>query len=256
MKLTIITINLNNLNGLKNTIESVKSQTFLQFEYIIIDGKSNDGSVDFIKNECGSFARVISEPDTGIYNAMNKGIYLAKGEYIQFLNSGDRLSCKKTLENLFSIIDSRPDIDFFYSDVIMKGSNKIYSYPSDLSFEYFYNYTINHQATIFKRNLFLKHGYYSEKYIIVSDWEFYLKILFIHRCKFLWVQQPIVEFDFKKGVSTSKTNKELILSERKTVLNELFPYFILDYEKWSYIQRSTTWKFIKRLNAIKKYILR
>ena len=97
MKLTIITINRNNASGLEKTMESVLSQTCMEYEYVLVDGASTDASVEVIKRFANSFGgrlKWISEPDKGIYNAMNKGIRLAGGEYVQFLNSGDRLAGK------------------------------------------------------------------------------------------------------------------------------------------------------------------
>ena len=90
-KLTIITINYNNLEGLKRTVESVINQTWQEFEYIIIDGGSSDGSAEYIESQSGNIDYWVSEPDKGIYNAMNKGIVIATGEYLLFLNSGDHL---------------------------------------------------------------------------------------------------------------------------------------------------------------------
>ena len=89
MKLSIITVNLNNLEGLKKTYESVVSQTFTDYEWLVIDGGSTDGSREFIEQHQDKFAYWCSEPDKGIYNAMNKGIVRAKGEYLNFMNSGD-----------------------------------------------------------------------------------------------------------------------------------------------------------------------
>ena len=96
-KLSIITINLNNQSGLIKTIQSVISQTFKDFEWIIIDGDSTDGSKELLKKHIQHFTHCISEKDNGIYNAMNKGIKLAQGEYIYFLNSGDYLCNKDTM---------------------------------------------------------------------------------------------------------------------------------------------------------------
>ena len=88
-KISIITINYNNCEGLRRTIESVVNQTCRDFEYIIIDGGSTDGSVDVIKRYADNIDYWVSEPDKGIYNAMNKGIRMATGDYVQILNSGD-----------------------------------------------------------------------------------------------------------------------------------------------------------------------
>ena len=102
MKLSIITINYNNLEGLKKTYESVVCQTWTDYEWIIIDGGSTDGSREFIEEHQDKFAYWCSEPDKGVYNAMNKGIAKAQGEYLNFMNSGDRFYDHQTLNEVFS----------------------------------------------------------------------------------------------------------------------------------------------------------
>lgn len=113
MKLSIITINLNNLEGLKKTFESVFNQTFTDYEWIVIDGGSTDGSREFIEAHQDSFSYWSSEPDRGIYNAMNKGILQANGEYLSFLNSGDYYADSETLANVFCT-NHEADILFGY----------------------------------------------------------------------------------------------------------------------------------------------
>jgi glycosyltransferase involved in cell wall biosynthesis len=114
-KLSIITINYNNADGLQKTIKSVISQTFKNFEYIIIDGHSSDKSIDVIKENENYFAYWCSEKDRGIYDAQNKGIQKAKGDYLLFLNSGDCLENEKVLEKVFALT---PKEDLLYGELI------------------------------------------------------------------------------------------------------------------------------------------
>ena len=102
MKLSIITINFNDAKGLEKTIQSVINQTYKDFEYIVVDGASTDGSVDVIKKYSNKLTHWVSEPDTGIYNAMNKGTRMASGEYCLYLNSGDFLADNDVLEKAFN----------------------------------------------------------------------------------------------------------------------------------------------------------
>ena len=95
--ISIITINFNDKIGLQRTFDSVFAQDFNDFEYIVIDGGSNDGSKELIEENTDKISYWISEPDKGIYNAMNKGIKVANGEYLLFLNSGDKFYNKKSL---------------------------------------------------------------------------------------------------------------------------------------------------------------
>ena len=132
---SIITINRNNLVGLRRTIASVLSQTWKEFEYIVIDGDSSDGSDEFIRTKDSLIDKWISEPDTGIYNAMNKGIKMASGEYLLFLNSGDELYSSNILEQNK---DDIKEVDLVYFNIQMISDDKAYihKYPDKLNFEF------------------------------------------------------------------------------------------------------------------------
>lgn len=169
MKLSIITINLNNREGLQRTIDSVVCQTFRDFEWIVIDGGSTDGSRELIEQYADHFAYWVSEPDKGIYNAMNKGIKVAKGEYLLFLNSGDCLYQQNVLQQVFTHSFSE---DIVYCDdggtdgVVKKGGS-----PDKITLEFLYTYTICHQ-TIFHKSSLFRDNLYDENYKIVADWKF------------------------------------------------------------------------------------
>lgn len=173
-KLSIITINLNNREGLQKTMASVLCQTFTDYEYIIIDGGSTDGSVDLIKKFADKITYWVSEPDKGIYDAMNKGLDAASGEWINFMNAGDVFYDSKVLKNFIEQgVSNFPEKIFFYSDY----------YSEEISGERKYCETdhlkglILHQSAIYKKNLHKKHGYYivTDK-IIVSDYIFFVSI--------------------------------------------------------------------------------
>ncbi len=227
MKLSIITINLNNLTGLRKTIQSVVNQSFKDYEYIIIDGGSTDGSVDVIRQFEDKIAYWVSEPDMGIYNAMNKGIQKASSEYCMFLNSGDILSDSHILDNCFS---NRFKEDIIYGNIIFddKGILKVYKLPSELSFYHFFDNSIAHPCTFIKRELFNKIGLYNENFKIVSDWEFFLKAIFLHKCSLLYLNIEIVLFNCEGITSYSR---DICVHERSLVLNELFPRFLNDYTR-------------------------
>ena len=200
MKLSIITINLNNREGLQKTIESVISQTFHDFEWIVIDGGSTDGSAELIKQYADHFTYWVSEPDKGIYNAMNKGIRQAKGEWLQFLNSGDLLYEKTTLQKIF---DQEYSSDVLYGNaknINKDGSISDYIAPDVLSYSHLYNgWPISHQASFFKRMLFVGH-LYNEHFRIVSDWEYCLNLI-LRGCHFEHINRYVVWYD-NNGIST------------------------------------------------------
>jgi glycosyltransferase involved in cell wall biosynthesis len=178
MKLSIITINYNNAAGLKKTLDSVAVQTWSEFEHIIIDGGSADESVDVIQCYADLYAdkypiKWISEPDRGVYDAMNKGIKMAMGEYCLFMNGGDSLFSPMTL-NQIALDDYAEDLIVGYS--LEEKSNRTIKYSlSRLSLLEVMQYGISHQAMFIKRLLFEQLGYYSTDLKILSDCEFLYK---------------------------------------------------------------------------------
>jgi glycosyltransferase involved in cell wall biosynthesis len=231
-KLSIITINYNNAVGLKKTIQSVVNQTPKDFEYIVIDGGSTDGSVEIIEHFKAKITYWLSEPDTGIYAAMNKGIRAAKGEYCQFLNSGDWLwKDDVTARMLFDL----PKASIVYGNKIREyeGKNKVEkSYQGrPLTLLDMYQSTLFHSCAYIKRALFDKYGLYDENLKIVSDWKFYLIAIGLHNESVAYRDIDMVWFD-SNGISS--TNKSLDKQERIVVLKEVIPASIrLDYEKFS-----------------------
>jgi glycosyltransferase involved in cell wall biosynthesis len=194
MKLSIITINKDNAFGLEKTIQSVINQTYKDFEYIIIDGCSTDGSVDIIKQYTDKITYWVSEPDTGIYNAMNKGIRRAQGEYCLFLNSGDWLISSTTLEDVSNEIANLIPADIFYSNRTTSDGYVLF-YSDNITINELLRIGINHQNTLIKRSLFMEHGLYNEDLRIASDTEYFLKEMWIYKSKFTKIKTNISIFD-------------------------------------------------------------
>ena len=226
MKLSIITVNLNNCYGLNKTINSIVSQTFKDFEWIVIDGGSTDGSKELIEQYAEHFSYWVSEPDKGIYNAMNKGVRVAKGEYLQFLNSGDWLCDDTALERCFS---HGFDADVAYGDIFFcSGDNKdLLHYPRHLSLRFLYQYSIGHPASFIKREILQTEGY-DESLRIVSDWKFFLEQALKNR-RFKHLDETVSCFDIN-GISS--TNEELMDCERKKVIRQVIPdMLVADYKQ-------------------------
>lgn len=179
MQLTIITINLNNAKGLEETIASVANQKKAEFEYLVIDGGSTDQSTTLLAKYQKYISAFISEKDNGVYHAMNKGIKLAKGKYLLFLNSGDTLNHQHVIADLLEYLKTNPQKDIYYTDVIfvdeMKKFAYSYQFPKQLDITYFLTHSICHQISVIRRKLFDELGYYNEGYRLVSDWAFFLK---------------------------------------------------------------------------------
>jgi glycosyltransferase involved in cell wall biosynthesis len=234
-QLSIITVNFNDANGLQKTIESVIAQSFSDFEYIIIDGGSSDNSANVIKQYENRITYWISEPDKGVYNAMNKGILQAKGEYCLFLNSGDTFYSDTVLEKVFNtnyiedIITGNFLKQYPKNAIVDKGHayDRAKEGKSLTLFDFFIS-NIPHQATFIKRKLFDRYGLYDENYKIVSDWLFFLKTIVWEGVKVKYIDTTIACFNME-GISN--VNITLHVLERRKILEELLPPAILaDYD--------------------------
>lgn len=239
MKLSIITINYNNAAGLEKTLQSVNAQTCKEFEHIIIDGASTDGSVDVIRelSDDSVNRHWVSEPDSGIYNAMNKGIRMAKGDYVQFLNSGDCLADSRVVEQMLAALGNAAFPSIFYGNMLKQKPNAkpyrdVCFAGQEITFLGFYTGTLNHSPAYIKRSLFEKYGCYDEKLRIVSDWKWYLQAIILGGEKPVYANIDVTLFDM---TGISETNKDLGKAERRKVLSELFPPAILaDYERFAF----------------------
>ena len=224
MRYSIITINYNNKEGLEDTIKSVINQTSKDFEYIIIDGGSTDGSVDVIKQYADHVNHWVSEKDKGVYNAMNKGSAQAKGEYLVFMNSGD---CFHTSNVLSSVANYQEDI---ICGKVLKGNSTIPSghYKSTITLVDLMRGSLPHQAMFIKRELMVKHPY-DEKYKILSDWKFCIQALVFDNCTFRNSDVIVADYDIT-GISTNSNG--LLPKEREQILKEMFPpRIIADYQR-------------------------
>ena len=173
MKYSIITVNYNNREGLRRTIESVIHQSFRDFEFIVIDGGSTDGSKDVLQEYNQHISYWVSEPDKGIYQAMNKGIAQAKGEYLNFMNSGDCFFNEDVLKTVDAYHDDADFIvgrDYHFNAETGQGHASIQ--PSRTTMIHFFVSTLDHQSSFIRRELF-KNSPYREDYRLVSDWIFY-----------------------------------------------------------------------------------
>lgn len=228
-KLSIITINYNDKEGLQKTIQSVVSQTWQDFEYIVIDGDSSDGSKDVLHAYSSFLSYSVSEPDSGIYNAMNKGIKISTGDYLMFLNSGDSLIDHTILEKLNTELNGQYDI--YYGDILQIDGIKqeIRTFPKKLNFAFFYEQNISHQASFIKAKLFKDIFLYNENFRIVSDWEFFTYAICKREASYKHLDCVVVTYD-GNGISANSENHLEISKERNASLNKYFPEFVNDYE--------------------------
>jgi len=253
IKISIITINYNNGFGLERTIKSTINQDYLNFEYIIIDGDSEDDSKKILEKYQSKIDYFISEPDNGIYNAMNKGINISTGKYLLFLNSGDELCNNLVLTEISKTL--KDNFDIYYGDLIFlnQGVHDYQKYPDKLSFSFFYETSLPHPATLIKKELFEELGNYNENLKIVSDWEFFLKAICKFNKTYKHINIDVSVFD-TNGISCDENNKKIIDMERLLVLENLFPNFISDYEQLAFrskLLNSNRFKMLKELESSK-----
>ena len=263
MKISIITINYNNKAGLEKTIQSVLSQKGLEFEYLVIDGNSSDGSKDVIERYQDRIDFTLIEPDTGIYNAMNKGIRAAKGDYLLFLNSSDTFFEADTLAKADALIDG--GYDFYYGNQIyMSGRTNDIEYwiaPEKVSLGFFIDNSLPHQATFIRRSLFDRLGMYNENLRIASDWEFFTVAICLHKATYKHIGIVIADYDFT-GISSNPASRDLVQSEKRAVMERYFEISPEDFDLMSemklkrvghllYIKKFRwPWKLIKGLANI------
>ena len=249
MKLSIITITYNNAEGLRKTLASVASQTFRDFEHIIVDGGSTDESVEIIREyasangaqgggcqtgqksqtgrtkECPQI-RWISEKDKGIYDAQNKGVRLAHGEYCYFLNAGDTFCNEHVLELIFkpltfnlSPLTSTPDI-LYGNEIIVDGNGQrvgIARGVANPSFVDLYNSCMKHQASFIRRELFEQYGMYDDTMRICSDFDWFFRVIAFHND--VTLQYKDVDIAYFENTGLSYHSPELCAKERQQILN-------------------------------------
>lgn len=235
MILSIITINRNNLDGLRRTSESISIQSNQEFEWIVVDGASTDGSAEYIKSVCRSNIITISEPDTGIYNAMNKGTRLAHGEYCLYLNSGDVLHDDGVVDFLLKTCGTRKyDVLRGTMQCVWRDTGKkiISPSPKEITIVFLFSGFISHCATLIRRSLLLKYPY-DEHFKIVSDHHFFRQIyLFENKLQDIRMNPKVVIADFDmSGISNTQydTCSREGLESGKMLLGERLNHEFLDF---------------------------
>ena len=225
MRFTIVTINYNNICGLKRTIDSVTIQSHKDYEWIVIDGGSTDGSKELIEQYASHFSYWVSEPDKGVYNAMNKGLKRAKGEYTIFLNSGDCFANPNVLTDVVQELNC----DIVTGWVKEDKTGIVRKPPVELTLWHLFHNNIPHQAEFIRRSLFEEIAMYSEDLKVIADFEFNIRAA-LRDCTYKTINKYIAIIE-PGGIS----NTELSLMKREgdIIKSRNLPLSIReDYANW------------------------
>lgn len=218
-KLSVITINYNDSKGLEKTIQSVISQTACDYEFIVIDGGSTDNSIEIIESYCDKITLWLSEKDKGIYDAQNKGILKAIGEYFIFLNSGDCFFDENVVARFCDFEKSNSNKMIYGKTNIIDadGSIRILNPPKKLELNFWYANTLNHQAVFTHQSLFEKYGAFSTEYNFASDFEHLFRLFVKEPAEFVYFNEVICDYDNTGLTSKGEFHKQII-KERYSII--------------------------------------
>ena len=247
MKISIITVTFNCQNTISKTIESVISQTYKNLEYIVIDGNSNDNTKNIINKYKENITTFISENDNGIYDALNKGIKLAKGEFIVILHSGDIFYNKSTIEHSINEIGNYINTDIFFSNILFIDNIENKRILRKYSSKYFKPYMFRfgfmpaHTSVIIRKKCFEDIGYYNIEYKIASDFDLLFNFMYLNKIKYKYIDMYFTYMTIG-GISTSgfksmiKINNEILhsLKSHNVYSNKVFIYFKYIFKIWSF----------------------
>ncbi len=216
MKISIIIPTYNASKTLSAAIESILEQTFIDYEILIIDGLSTDHTVELAKSYQDERIKIISEKDSGIYDAMNKGIQLAEGEWLYFLGSDDYLLRPNTLAEVSQYLNH--EYDLVYGNVVWGDTREIYDGPFTLE-KVVKEKNICHQAIFHNKNIYIKMGLYDLTYKYCADHYFNIRC-FIEKCNILYIDVLVAYYNIN-GLSSSGGDIEF-QKKNKLILIELF----------------------------------
>lgn len=231
IRISIITVCYNAEDSLRDTIQSVLEQTFEEYEYLIIDGKSSDKSMDIIQEYKNDKMKIYSEEDRGIYNAMNRGVARAKGEYLYFLNAGDTFFSKTVLEDVMKEID-RTTASLIYGNVCVlyerkhKRAKSDFGKPNKKSLKRIMMGDMPCHQSMFIRAEVIAAHYFNERYRIRADFDLFV-YLFRYKFKMEYITLTIANYP-ADGVSSCKTQKlkDLYTEETETILYNYYPVYM------------------------------
>ncbi|WP_109832824.1 glycosyltransferase family 2 protein [Reichenbachiella versicolor] len=248
LKVSVITVVYNGADVIEKTIQSVLSQSFQNLEYIVVDGASNDGTLEVLSKYSDSISKFISEKDSGIYNAMNKGIVLSSGDYLLFLNAGDIFYSDQSLEKLISVANNH-QWDFIYGKAVLEDETSGIELefgkelvPQELNKKM----PICHQAILYHDTAFQEIGNYDEQLRIKSDHEWLVRYFHLKNqdTNYQFVDEFVVRYDM---IGFSVMNKDVSLREHWEIAKKYFSWPVKAKMALTYPLYYLKYKLLKRL---------
>lgn len=247
MKISIITVAYNSSATIRDTIESVLRQTHPEIEYIIVDGASKDGTMNIVEEYRDRIAKIVSEPDKGLYDAMNKGIAMATGDVIGILNSDDFFETDRALSSVAHSFESNPQAQLAFGDIVFVDAGDIstvtryYGAANFRPWKLRFGWMPPHPGTYVRREAYEQVGEYSTKYRISADYEMFIRLLLVKKMPWARIDEVLVRMR-AGGVSTSgfrssiRLNAEIVDACRRNgvytnmamVLSKM-PFKLLEY---------------------------
>ena len=218
MKVSIITVCFNSSATIRDTIESVLAQDYHDIEYIIVDGGSKDSTMYIVNEYRDQIATIVSEPDKGIYDAMNKGIRLATGDVVGILNSDDFYESTDVLTAVAGKFIQEPDADLIFGDLVFVNPTNLtkitrfYSLHGYSAWKLRFGWMPPHPATFIRKAVYDKYGLYKMDFKIAADYELFVRLLLVNNLRFLKMDKILVRMR-SGGASTSGIGSSLILNK-------------------------------------------
>jgi len=233
-KFSIITICYNEESGIRRTCDSIVGQTLSDCQWIVIDGGSSDKTLEILSEYESSIDVLVSESDAGIYDAMNKGIERASGEYLIFMNGGDAFASDQAL----AWVAASPQKDLIYGDIFFdKVGGELATYPDIMSAGYLLKKMVPHQGTFYRRSLFEKFGKYDTSYRIAADYDLYVRLLEVGKVDSFHLNKPLAVFDLN-GISNNSDYRSVRKQENHLVRMKYFPQYRRSFKAWRQILRN------------------
>ncbi len=223
IRFSIITVCKDSQKTIENAILSVLIQSYTDYEYIIVDGVSRDKTLDIVNKYSDRITKIISEPDNGLYDAMNKGIKNAAGDYVFFLNSDDRFLHENVLQHVAKKAQNTENELLYGDQVFVNSQTNTTSIRkhNKLNKIYLLKNTPCQPATFYRRDVFAKYGDFDTEFKIVSDHEWFLRAFLKHKISYLYLGFPVTVFN-SGGLSTSPSAEEKLNNERNLMFEKYF----------------------------------